>query len=228
MNQLLFTLFLGFLLGIKHAFEADHVVAVSTIVAKEKNPWQASLIGAFWGLGHTTSLFLFGLVMLTFKISLPASLALLFELLVGCMLILLGLRVLFRQEIFHIHKHTHNGKEHVHQHVHTSFDRSHFHHKKPYAVGMIHGLAGSGGLMLLVLGSVNSFFQGLSYILIFGIGSTLSMTIMSFLLGVPFMLSAKKIPFLHRYLAIIAGVLSVLLGGVLIFQISTKLMPFGI
>ena len=158
MNHLLFTLFLGFLLGIKHAFEPDHVIAVSTIVAKEKNPVQVSLVGAFWGLGHTTSLFLFSFVILTFKISLPSSLASLFELLVGFMLIFLGLRVLFR----------HDGEKHIHRHAHIHAKRSHFHHKKPYAIGMIHGLAGSGGLMLLVLGSVHSFSEGLSYILVFG------------------------------------------------------------
>lgn len=203
MNGSFFTLLLGFLLGIKHALEADHVVAVSTIVTQQKNPFRVSLTGTFWGIGHTTVLFIVGFIVLFFKISIPPFLGLLFEFMVGCMLIFLGIKTVMYQE--------------------ATGSKSYFHHQKPYAIGMIHGLAGSGGLMLLVLGSVQSFFEGLLYIALFGAGSILSMTVMSFLIGIPFMLSTKKMPFLHRYLAIVAGGLSLAFGVTLVSQISMKL-----
>lgn len=189
MPSLLFTLILGFMLGIKHAFEADHVIAVSTIVSEQRNPFKAALIGTFWGLGHTTTLFIIGIIVLLLKLSIPEKLSLLLEGLVGIMLIILGIRVIIKNNLLHTHKH------------HVSF-----------LVGLIHGVAGSGVLMLLVLSTISSLLEGLYYILLFGLGSVLGMSTMSFIIGVPFLYSASKFPKLEKYLRFGAGVLSILFG----------------
>lgn len=199
MNGLLFTLLLGFVLGLKHAFEADHVIAISTIVTEEKNPLKAGIIGAFWGLGHTTTLLLLGIVLLVFKISSPSFLGQFFEFLVGCMLVVLGVRALLRK------------KDAIHNHTY---------HTKPYAIGLMHGLAGSGALVLLVIGSVHSLSEGVLYILFFGIGSVAGMMLISLLLGTSFVKISKKIPSIDRTLSFAAGGLSIIFGVSVIFGIT--------
>lgn len=199
MDGLSFTLFLGFVLGLKHAFEADHVIAVSTIVAEEKNPLKAGIIGAFWGLGHTTTLFLLGVVLLVCKIAIPSFLGQFFEFLVGCMLVILGVYALLRK------------KNVIHNHIY---------HTKPYAIGLMHGLAGSGTLVLLVIGSVKTLSEGVFYILFFGIGSVAGMMLISLLLGTSFVKVSKKIPRIDRYLTVAAGGLSILFGFSIVFEIG--------
>src|SRR3989304_9047511 len=114
---------LGLLLGIRHAFDADHLVAVTTIVSEYKNPLRAIWIGVSWGLGHTTTLFLAGGALLLLNLHIPERLALFFEFAVGLMLIVLGVQTFlsFRQHKVHVHTHTHNDEglnphEHFHSH----------------------------------------------------------------------------------------------------------------
>lgn len=221
-----FTMVLGFILGIKHAFEADHVLAVSTIVTEQKNPLKSALLGTFWGLGHTTTLFIVGIIVLLLKLSIPERLSLSFEFLVGLMLIFLGFRVLRNQKLIHTHQHQHQHDELTHQHLHVHEQtQTHRKHHTSYLIGTIHGLAGSGALMLLVLSTVPSLTVGLYYILLFGLGSTLGMTAMSFLVGLPFLFSFK-FPGIEKYLRIFAGVLSILFGIFIIFQIASAIVGF--
>lgn len=194
MPDLLFTLALGFILGIKHSFEPDHVIAVSTIVSEQKNPFKAMLIGTFWGFGHTFTLLIIGIAVLLLKLSIPEKLTLFMEGLVGIMLVILGIRVMVKGKQFHIHKH------------HVSF-----------LAGIIHGIAGSGVLMLLVLSTIPTFIEGLFYILIFGLGSTLGMSVMSFIIGIPFSYSFAGFPQLEKNLRFTAAVLSILFGLFVIF-----------
>ena len=218
-NQSLPVLILGLILGIKHAFDADHILAVSTLATKHNNPFKAALIGAFWGLGHTITLLLTGFLILFFKIAIPPKISLTMELLVGGMLIVLGMATILNKKItYHNHKHKHDDKNHAH--IHDEDNKLHDHiHKKSFLVGVIHGLAGSGGLMLLVLSTINSVTVGLYYILIFGIGSTGAMTSMSLLLSLPYLLAFQKFPNLFQYINKIAGMLSVIFGLVLIYEI---------
>lgn len=198
MPSLIITLFVGFILGIKHAFEADHVLAVSTIVSERKNPFKAAIVGAFWGIGHTTTLFIIGIIILFLRVSIPERLNSSLEILVGIMLIILGLRVFKRDKsLLQYHKH----------HV-------------PFFVGIIHGLAGSGVLMLLILSTITNFLEGMYYILFFGIGSILGMTIMSFVIGIPFSYSSSKFPKLEKYLRFLSGALSIIFG---FFYILSKI-----
>ncbi len=210
MSSMLFTLILGFILGIKHAFEPDHVIAVSTIVNESKKPYKAIIIGTVWGLGHTTMLLVVGILVLILRISIPQNLSLIFELIVGIMLIFLGLRAVIGGKIkLHVHKHKHG--ELLHEHLHEVKKPIHF-HRLPFMIGLVHGLAGSGALMLLVLSSISSLLDGLLYILVFGLGSILSMSLASFLIGLPVTYSANKFPKLELYLRIVAGLLSILFG----------------
>lgn len=200
MTGILFTLALGFILGIKHAFEADHIIAVSTIVSAHKNPFKASLIGVFWGIGHTTTLFIIGFSVLLLKLSIPQNLSLILEGLVGVMLIILGIKVLVKPESTYSHS-----------------------HKMPFLVGVIHGLAGSGALMLLVLSTIPSVLESLYYIVIFGLGSILGMSLMSFIISAPFLYTKSKMPEMERYLRLAAGVLSIIFGLFVIFSLSLGL-----
>lgn len=119
-TALLTTLVLGFALGIKHALDADHVVAVSTIVSKYRNPLKTTLVGVFWGIGHTTTLLLVGIAVIGFKLVIPDQLALSMEFLVGVVLFALGVQIVWQYlpKKKHIHIHDHVDKMHGHEHFH--------------------------------------------------------------------------------------------------------------
>lgn len=212
---------LGLILGIKHALDADHLVAVSTIVSEHKELKWASLIGAFWGLGHTATLFAVGLLVIGLRVTIPPRMALALEFLVSVMLVALGANILWRSfgvEKIHLHAHTHNPETHTHFHVHGSPEQDHRHThpfrsmRKPFFVGMVHGLAGSAALMLLVLTTIPSPLAGLAYIVIFGFGSVGGMLILSSMIGLPFILTAQRFSYLNRWIRVIAAVASVGFG----------------
>ena len=220
---------LGLILGIKHALDADHLIAVSTIVSEHQSLKWASLIGAFWGLGHTTTLFAVGLIVIGLRLTIPPRLALGLEFLVALMLVILGGSILwrsFRVEKLHLHPHAHNPETHAHFHIHarTEEDHSHLHPfksmRKPFLVGMVHGLAGSAALMLLVLTTIPAPLAGLAYILIFGIGSVGGMLILSSLIGLPFILTAQKFSVLNRWIRVLAGGASICFGLFLGWEIG--------
>src|SRR3990172_8588399 len=136
---------LGLILGIKHALDADHLIAVSTIVSEQRSFKWASLIGAFWGLGHTTTLFIVGLIVIGLRVTIPPQLGSGLELLVALMLMILGVNVLrksFGAERVHLHTHSHNPETHTHFHVHENPKQDHGHGhpfkamRRPFVVGM--------------------------------------------------------------------------------------------
>lgn len=210
---------LGLVLGIKHAFETDHVAAVTTIVSEHKNPLRAALIGTFWGLGHTTTLLIVGLFVLIAKISIPEKVSLFFEMLVGFALVCLGLLSIMRILVSHKHSHHHGDTNHAHVHAHQSPNHTHF-HKKSFLMGTLHGLAGSGALMILVLSTIKTTIEGIFYILLFSLGSIGAMTFISMVLGLPFILSARKFPSTQKYVTAAAGAVSVFVGLGLIYEIG--------
>lgn len=220
---------LGLVLGIKHALDADHVIAVSTIVSEHQNLRWASLVGAFWGLGHTTTLFVVGLLVIGLRLTIPPRLALALEFLVAVMLVILGLSILwrsFRAERLHLHAHAHSPETHAHFHLHGSTEEDHSHPhpftsmRKPFLVGMVHGLAGSAALMLLVLTTIPAPLAGLAYILIFGIGSVGGMLMLSSVIGLPFIFTARRFALLNRWIRVLAGGTSVVFGFFLGWEIA--------
>src|SRR5438093_8946431 len=157
MNQTVFTILgLGFLLGLRHALEPDHVVAVSTIISRNNSIARSSLAGTLWGLGHTASLLICGGVVLALRLSVPDRVVASAESAVAVMLVLLGVNALWqwaKASKLHIHVHTHDGRRHIHFHMHrTASTAVHTHHHvfkfgvRSFLIGMVHGLAGSGAL----------------------------------------------------------------------------------
>jgi sulfite exporter TauE/SafE len=234
-SSLLAAFGLGLLLGIQHALDPDHLIAVSTIVSEHKNFKWASLIGAFWGLGHTTTLFIVGLLVIGLRLTIPPRLGSGLELLVAVMLVILGLNVLrkaFGAERVHLHTHSHNPLTHTHLHAHENPAQDHAHAhafkamRRPFIVGMVHGLAGSAALMLLVLSTIQSPLGGLLYIIIFGLGSVGGMLLLSGIISLPFILTAQRFTLLNRWIRVFAGVASVTFGIYLAWEIGSELNLF--
>ncbi len=195
----------GLFLGIQHSLEPDHVAAVSTLVTRNKSLKRSALMGAIWGLGHTSTILIVGVVVLLFKISIPDFLSQIFEFCVGIVLVYLG-AVLLKQvfvDRLHIHKHRHGKTEHIHLHTHK-VSHYHDHLHKPFLVGMLHGLAGSGGVMLLIVASMDSVSQGLTLVVMFGIGSILGMAASGALIGLPILITNNKAGISRIFMAAIA------------------------
>lgn len=194
--QFMTMLGLGFLLGMRHALDADHVAAVSTMLAQRPDLRRSGFIGLCWGCGHTAVLLVVGLAVLALKITIPDAVAQAFESVVGVMLVTLGLAlaVMLYREQWHLHAHEHAGARHVHLHSHRlGEDHVHRHVWRdslpPLLVGMVHGLAGSAALMLVVLSAAHTFWGGIAYILLFGIGSILGMVVLGAFISLPFLFS---------------------------------------
>jgi ABC-type nickel/cobalt efflux system permease component RcnA len=218
---------LGLVYGLKHATEADHIVAVSAIVSEHKKLARAAIVGALWGAGHTASLVVVGTIVLALKVAIPERVAGWLEFAVALMIITLGVmafrRALNGRADFHVHPHGHGlfAHSHIHfhetEHQHSAITTNHYHNVtrigiKPTIVGAVHGLAGSAALTLLVLTQISSPVLGLLYLTVFGVGSILGMLLMSGIVGLPFVLSSRKLGGVHYQLQMFAGVLSVLFG----------------
>jgi ABC-type nickel/cobalt efflux system permease component RcnA len=221
-------LIIGFTLGLKHATEVDHVVAISTIVSQHKSVFRSAVVGALWGAGHTASLLVVGAIVLLLRVSIPQRVSGWLEFGVALMIIGLGISALWRAlrsgTQIHVHQHSHGGLTHKHIHFHEhekkhkpSSTSRHSHTVsrvgiRPLLIGTMHGLAGSGALTLLVLTQISSSWIGLLYLAIFGIGSIAGMILMSGLLGLPFALTSRNLTQIHRQLQTVAAALSICFG----------------
>ena len=227
---------LGLILGFRHALDPDHVVAVSTIVGEYRNPFRSFWVGISWGLGHTTTLFIVGIVIIALKLAIPERLILIFEGAVALMLVGLGVQVIYsiRKKKVHQHNHGHEEDDHSHfpSHAENPADSTEHHESKgigrpffrtkSYVIGTVHGLAGSAALTLIILASIESTLAGLGYILLFGLGSVVSMGVVTIFISFPFVFSANRSANLNRYIKMVAGVFSILFGGFLIYGIFAE------
>ncbi len=182
----------GFLLGLRHALDADHLAAVSTVLAERPSMRASSLVGLWWGVGHTLTLMLVGAVVLVSGIHIPEPFALMAESGVGLLLVVLGgtLALKLFRERWHLHRHVHDGEPHVHLHSHQRReDHVHPHWARqslrPLLIGMAHGVAGSAALMLVIVSNTSGIGQGLLYIAVFGLGSIGGMLMIGLTLSVP-------------------------------------------
>jgi hypothetical protein len=207
---------LGSLVGMRHAFEPDHLAAVSTLVTRERSGYKAAFVGACWGLGHTASLLMVAIVLILLRAEMTAVVSELFEFCVALMLIGLGWRAIDQAarlgQAGPIHPHQHGHIRHTHAggpaHVHVgrwTFAR------RPLLIGAMHGLAGSGALTALVLTTLPSTGAQLAYISLFGLGSTLGMAALSGALGWPIARLASYRAF-ARGTSLAVGAVSVALG----------------
>lgn len=218
----------GFLIGLKHATEADHLAAVSTIVSERKSLWSSALIGGIWGVGHTISLFIAGIFVLLLNFQISERTERILEFCVGIMLTFLGLNVLrklLKGGKLHFHAHEHGAHEHVHPHIHGlgQADEGGTHHGLKFSpralmIGMIHGLAGSAALMIAVIPLIESKTIGLLYIIIFGAGSVGGMMLMSLLVGLPFHFTALRFNRFNYVLQSVAGLFSLAWGLYIIYE----------
>jgi sulfite exporter TauE/SafE len=235
-QPLLLALGLGFVLGLKHALEADHVVAVTAVVSDERSLLRSALVGALWGVGHTASLLAAGVVVILLRVAIPERVASLLEFAVALMIICLGGRILYlalrNMRGVHVHAHDHGTGPHTHLHFHCAADAhavgeaaadghtGHSHRAasvgwRPAAVGALHGLAGSAVLTLFVLNEVVSRggqALGLAYLLFFGLGSVAGMLLMSALVGLPFVLTSGRLASVNTPIRLAAGLASVAFG----------------
>jgi len=241
---------LGLILGMRHATDADHVIAVTAIVSGERRIAAAARIGIAWGLGHSVTVFLVGGAIILFKVSVPPRLSMALEFAVAIVLILLGISVLARSSprianvlglranaddyFAHTHAHEHDGTTHVHPHAHSHADK-HSHqshlvarptrfargsHERAFGVGLVHGLAGSAAIALLVLSAIPNPVWGLLYLAIFGFGTIVGMALITMAIGVPVSLTAARLGSLNHALLVGAGLLSLGFGLFLAYQIG--------
>lgn len=227
MTELLPILSIGFVLGLRHALDPDHVVAVSTIASRTGCLIKAVKAGIYWGIGHTLILFVVGMVLMGLGVTVPQTLSLFLEMGVGVMIVILGWAAIqsFRRKKVHLHNHRHNGEAHVHfhshekevahQHIHVSSTR-----QKSFVVGMIHGFAGSGAMVLLIASMVDTLTEAALYILVFGGGTVFGMLICAFLMALPFIAVSKYSIDLERVVGMSVGVASIGFGMFFIYQIA--------
>jgi ABC-type nickel/cobalt efflux system permease component RcnA len=224
-------LLIGFLLGMRHAIESDHVAAVASLAVRRPTLRHAVLQGVVWGIGHTLTLFVACSAVLFLGRVMPERAVEAIEAAVGLMLVLLGLDVLRRlwRERIHFHMHRHgDGTVHLHAHSHQGeldHDPRHHRHAHPegfplraLCIGMIHGLAGSAALLLLTVGASASPLTGLATIALFGIGSVAGMALLSVVIAVPLQWSAQSITWLHNGLQAVAGVVTIAVGSLLLYH----------
>jgi hypothetical protein len=220
---------LGLVFGLKHALDADHLAAVSAIVSEGSSVWRSTLVGAVWGLGHTAAVLAAGALVIGLGMQIGHKTALSLEMLVAVMLVGLGLnalRLVWRGVNVHVHVHQHGGRAHIHPHVHRDeHGPGGSHHgshpgMRPFWVGLVHGLAGSAALMLLVLSTLPSPTLGFAYLTAFAIGSLGGMVMMSTLVGIPLQLTAQRYLRAHAAIRAAAGAGSVLCGLLLAYDIG--------
>lgn len=213
---ILITLYAGF----THAFETDHLLAVSNIVTSRNRTVSAMKDGMFWGLGHTSTIFVIGIIMLLLKFRIGAGYFGYFEAFVGLMLIFLGIYRLqkwFKEKkpVLHTHQHAHaDGHVHSHTHIHTINKTGHSHsHFPAYGIGLVHGLAGSGSLMILVMSQMKTVTNGLGYLLIFGLGSVAGMMLAAGFFSLPFSQKMLRSRMLQMSLVFLSATLCIAYGS---------------
>lgn len=246
---------IGLLLGIRHATDADHVVAVSTIVAQQRKLGSASIIGALWGIGHTITVLMVGVAIIVFHVVIPPRVGLFLEFTVALALITLGilnltgmLQIIISKltpgDPHHSHLHIHDADPHIHIHHHEGKQESEktgekislkglirqigiFQFARPIVIGLIHGLAGSAAVAILILSTIQNPQVAILYLLIFGVGTIVGMMLITTLLGMPIIFTANRFAGMQRHITVASGILSVLFGVYLAYEIGVINQLFG-
>ena len=222
----------GLTIGLLHAFEPDHLSAVSTQLLHKTNHSQnskksqikkitvsSSLKGMLWGVGHTSSIVLVGLLVAGFSLTISSNFFIGAELVVGIMLIGLGIFTATNKNILkrqHNHPHRHdNGLTHIHPHSHEG---DHTHNHQSYLIGCIHGLAGSGSLVALTASTIHGFDMLISFLILFGVGSIIGMTAASGVMGLPLVV-LSKINNVTKYMRFVISGITLVIGANIIISI---------
>lgn len=251
MTTTLTLLAVGFFLGMRHATDADHVVAISTIVSCQRSMRGAVLIGGLWGIGHSITVAIVGGAIILFSVALSPRTGLAMEFAVGVMLVVLGIfnlagfRLWIKDNVapgthqFHAHTHAHGDYAHSHVHGHAKADHGHrddqtpqarldrifggielYQMLRPLVVGVVHGLAGSAAVALLVLAALDDPYWGLAYLFLFGVGTIAGMMLITLAIAAPFAYTAIRFPRFNTWLRVASGGLSLGLGLALMYHIG--------
>ncbi len=227
---MIYTFFIGFLFGLRHALDADHIAAVASLATRSHSPRETVRVGIAWGLGHAATLFLVCALVLALDLGFSERIAHTAEFLVGVMLVGLGIDVVRRtvRDRLHVHAHRHDGGLHVHIHSHAGEERhetsAHAHPhsaglpRRAIMVGLMHGLAGSAALLLLSVGAAGNVVFGLLYVALFGIGSMIGMAVLSLTMALPLRSFARGAGWALNGLNLVIGTGTVALGGVVMFK----------
>jgi high-affinity nickel permease len=227
--SLIAVLALGFFLGMRHATDADHVVAVSTIVSRERRISSAALIGGLWGLGHTITILLVGAGIILFTLVIPPRVGLSMEFSVGLMLIFLGLVNLrgFSKQVNQLPGAQHDiAGTHTHDHTSVDFMDSRFGRSKlyqwarPFIVGLVHGMAGSAAVALLVLTTIHNAHWAVAYLAIFGVGTIAGMMVITIAMASALRFAGSRSAWINQRLAFATGLLSVAFGLFIVYQMG--------
>lgn len=198
MATLLLTFVASLLLGMRHATDPDHIVAVSTIVARERSMWRASGIGVSWGLGHTLTIFLVGGAIIVFKLAFTPRLGLSMEFTVAIMLVMLGVLNLMN--------------------VRPTSTRAMT--LRPFFIGIVHGLAGSAAATLLILPLIEDVRWAVFYLVVFGLGTIAGMATITFAIAAPSVYAAHRVERVQRWIRIGSGAISLAFGLYLAVKIG--------
>jgi len=222
-------LLLGFLIGLQHAMEVDHVSAVAALACRLNSTSGMIRQGVYWGIGHSLTLLCFAGVVFLFGQSIPAYVADWLETAVAVMLVLLGADVLLRlrRENLHVHVHEHEpGVQHLHLHAHDDAvphesDHDHGHANVPWRtllVGMMHGLAGSAALLVLLVGATRSFTLGIAYVALFGFGSIVGMAALSAVIAVPMRHTGRNLLRMRGLVHALVGSVTIVVGLMMMIE----------
>ena len=254
MAGLVGVILLGFVLGMRHATDPDHVIAVTTIVSRQRSIRSAAFIGAFWGVGHTITIMAVGAGIILFNLVIPVRLGLAMELAVGVMLVLLGVLNLtgvttrlterFSPRVAGGHTHPHEHGDYIHKHLHGHVPGRHghpetatpiakldsrfgtagrlgvYHALRPLLVGIVHGLAGSAAVALLVLATIHNSTWSVLYLLVFGLGTIAGMMLITAAIAVPYAYTGRRFVRLNGALAAASGAISIAFGVFIAYQIG--------
>lgn len=235
MLSLLVIVAIGFVLGMRHATDPDHVVAISTIVTREQKIGKSALIGLAWGIGHTLTILAMGTVIVAFRIALPPRAGLAMEMAVAVMIVVLGLRNLgglawWRKPppaAEHPGSHAHGDCVHTHAHrlPLAPVDRrvgalAGYRLARPLVVGIVHGLAGSAAIALLVLSTLPRLRWAVLYLGVFGVGTIAGMTLITVALASTFSFGRRRFARLDRHFQVAAGMISLAFGLFIAYQVG--------
>jgi ABC-type nickel/cobalt efflux system permease component RcnA len=243
----------GFFLGMRHATDPDHVIAVTTIVSRQKKTSRAALTGIFWGVGHTLTILMVGTAIILFGVVIPTRIGLSMEFSVALMLVILGVmnvvaflrsarsvaKVEHSSSAVHTHHHSHGDYVHSHPHGHAPESHPHspertpvarmdrffgdsivYRHLRPLVVGIVHGLAGSAAVALLVLTTIRDPRWAVAYLVLFGIGTVAGMMLITMSIASAFTFFEKKHESFSARLGLASGLLSLAFGMLLVYQIG--------
>jgi len=252
MISLLSIIALGFFLGMRHATDPDHVIAVTTIITRQRRIGLAALTGIVWGIGHTLTIFVVGASIIVFGFVIPPRIGLSMELSVGLMLVVLGVMNLSSflravpgklgpsgaESIVHSHAHSHGEYVHSHPHGHSPDVHPHaadetplgrldrclerlslYQQVRPLVIGVVHGLAGSAAVALLVLTTIRDARWAIAYLLVFGVGTIAGMMLITMSLASAFRFLGGAHEGFSRRLGVASGLISLAFGLVLAYQI---------